>query len=78
MTCHCGHCQHVAHQDSWVETVEFNRKYDRDPRVVKARKQYRADLRAGMRETDAWDKANAVYSAVRLALLDHMEVERNG
>ena len=64
--------------DGWIETVAFNRKYDRDPRVIKARKQYRADLKAGMPEKDAWDKANAIYTAVRLELLNHMEVERNG
>jgi hypothetical protein len=43
-------------------------KYDKDPRTIAARKQYRADLRAGIPERQAWAKANAVFSAVRAEL----------
>jgi len=44
-------------------------RYHRDPRVLAARKQYRADLRAGMPEPLAWMKAKAVYSQVQAELV---------
>ncbi len=39
--------------------------FHRDARVIAARKQYRADLKAGMAEREAWKRANSVYAAVR-------------
>ena len=48
-----------------IQWLSLAHRFDHDPRVVAARRQYRADLKAGMAERDAWHKANAVYKAVR-------------
>ena len=42
-----------------------NTAFHHDHRVIAARKQYRADLKAGVPERQAWTRADAAYTAVR-------------
>lgn len=52
-------------QDEWAKLNQVRHNFHRDPRVLKARKQYRADLKAGDNEKQAWARLNAVLEAVR-------------
>ena len=59
---------HASETTEHAKYVAMTNRFHRDARVRAASKQYRADLKAGMAERDAWAKANAVYTAVRSEL----------
>lgn len=56
--------------------AEVRRRFNRDCRVIAARKQYRDDLRRGMPERAAWDRANAIFGNVRRELENRRETVR--
>lgn len=56
----------------------FGPQFHRDPRVIAARKQYRADLAAGVTERDAWTKQKAVNDTVLAELRERGEEHNEG
>jgi hypothetical protein len=60
--------QFMSLPDGYDEYVKKARKFDRDRRVIAARKQYKDDVKMHVTEGDAWAKANAVYDTVRKEL----------
>ena len=52
----------------WQEEQERRARFHYDPRVRDAQKRYRAEVRAGISEAVAWQKANATYEQVRKEL----------
>ena len=47
------------------DRIAMDHKYHRDACVIAARKQYRADLKAGVSEREAWATASVIYQSVR-------------
>jgi len=48
--------------------MDTTKRFNRDSRVIGARRNYRADLKRGIPETLAWERANQVYRYVRTEL----------
>jgi hypothetical protein len=58
---------HMHHEDCAAQ-VRLTRRFNADPRTKAARRQYRAAIKAGTKERDAWTCANAIYEQVRREL----------